>query len=101
MVRRMEQTLGQARRAGQLVRITCQFCQITRHFTPADLEMLLGDVPFRYVLGSMRCERCRRRDYLVGALTIPTAEERNRTVLRRLVDVRYVRRVIWQDEYPP
>jgi hypothetical protein len=98
MPRRIEQTLGQAHRAGQLVRITCQFCQITRHFTPLDLERLLGDVPFSYVLGSMRCERCRRRDYLVGALTIPTADERNRIHLRRLVDVRYVRRVIWRDD---
>jgi hypothetical protein len=98
MARRGEQTLGQAHRAGQLVRITCQFCQITRHFTPTDLERLLGDVAFSYVLGSMRCERCRRRDYLVGTLTIPTAEERHRIRLRRLVDVRYVRRVIWRDE---
>jgi len=94
----MEQTLGQAHRAGQLVKITCQFCRITRHFDPTDLERLLGDVPFSSALGSMRCEQCRRRDYLVGALTIPTAEERTRIKLRRLADVRYVRRVIWQND---
>ena len=64
----------------------------------ADLERLLGDVPFSSALGSMRCEQCRRRDYLVGALTIPTAEERTRIKLRRLADVRYVRRVIWHDD---
>jgi hypothetical protein len=98
MARRIEQTLGQAHRAGQLARITCQFCQITRHFEPSDLEKLLGDVPFRALLGALRCEKCRRRDYLVVSLTIPTAEERNRIRVRRLVDVRYVRKVIWQDE---
>jgi hypothetical protein len=85
-------------RAGQLVRITCQFCRITRYFEPADLEQVLGDVAFRQALGAMRCEKCRRRDYIVGALTIPTAEERAAIRLRRLVDVRYVRKVIWRDE---
>jgi hypothetical protein len=59
---------------------------------------LLGDVPFSSALGTMRCEQCRRRDYLVGSLTIPTAEERLRIRLRRLVDVRYVRRIIWRDD---
>ena len=94
----MEQKLGQAHRAGQMVRITCQFCRITRHFDPPILSGFFGDVPFSSALGSMRCEQCRRRDYLVGALTIPTAEERTRIRLRRLVDVRYVRRVIWRDD---
>jgi hypothetical protein len=41
------------------VRVTCQFCRITRHFEPADLERLLGDVAFRHALGAMRCEKCR------------------------------------------
>lgn len=98
MGRRIEQTLGQAHLAGQLVRVTCQYCHITRHFTPVDLERLLGDAPFSSVLGSMRCEKCRRCDYLVGALVIPTAEERATLRVRRLVNVRYLRRVIWRDE---
>ena len=75
-----------------------QYCQITRHFDPTDLERLLGDLPFTYALGAMKCEKCWRRDYLVGALTIPTAEERNRIRVRRLVDVRHVRKVVWRDE---
>ena len=69
----------------------------TRHFEPTDLERLLGDVPFHALLDRMRCE-CRRRDYLVAALTIPTAEERLKIRVRRLVDVRYMRRIVWRDE---
>jgi len=37
-MRRIEHTLGQAHRAGQLVRIACQFCRITRHF-----DLMEGD----------------------------------------------------------
>ena len=98
MGRRREQTLSEAHRVGQLARVTCHFCHVTRHFEPADLERLLGDVPFHALLDRMRCEKCRRRDYLVAVLTIPTAEERLNTGVRRLVDVRYMRRVTWRDE---
>jgi hypothetical protein len=96
MARRIEHTLGQAHRAGQLARISCDYCRITRYFEPADLERLVGDVPFRALLEVMRCEKCGRRDYLDVVLLIPTAKERVGIRVRRLADVRYVRRVIWE-----
>ena len=46
----------------------------------------------------MRCESCGQKDYLVVAFHIPTTEERMSMRIRRLAGIRYVRKVIRQDE---
>ena len=46
----------------------------------------------------MRCESCGHKDYLVVAFHIPTTEERMAMRIRRLAGIRYVRKVIRQDE---
>ena len=84
MTTRMEQTLAQAHRAGQLVKITCQHCQITRYFTPTDLERVLGDVPFRYALAAMRCGTPR-------SFRWPTSGKGGRNVTQRFVPFRFKR----------
>lgn len=50
------------------------------------------------VAEKMRCEGCGRRDYLNATLSIPSAEERQAMKLRRLAEVRTVRKVVWRDE---
>jgi len=72
-------------------------CNITRHYLPGDLVKLFGDIPFWDIEGKMRCERCKRRDF-DACVTLPSAEERLKIRVRRLVDIRMVRRVIWRDE---
>ena len=46
----------------------------------------------------VRCGSCGLKDYLVVAFHIPTTEERMAMRIRRLAGVRYVRKVIWQDD---
>ncbi|WP_258045434.1 hypothetical protein [Mesorhizobium sp. NBSH29] len=82
--------------ARQTVRVACQYCNIKRYYDPADLLTLCGDKPVEAV--RMRCERCGMREFLRISLYIPAAEERQALTLRRLVGVRYLRKVIWRDE---
>lgn len=91
-------TLANACELGQLVTIRCQYCRITRHYLPDDLRTLLGDVGIAEVERRVRCESCGLKDYLVVAFHIPTTEERMAMRIRRLAGIRYVRKVIWQDE---
>ena len=95
--RRVVQTLSRAHDIGQLVRVRCLPCNITRHYLPEDLLKLMGDIPFWGVERHMRCERCRRREFDVDML-LPNAVQRMRIRVRRLVEVRMVRRVIWRDD---
>ena len=91
-------TLANACEFGQLVTVRCQFCRIARHYLPADLRTLLGDVGIEQVERHMRCEGCGLKDYLLVAFHIPTAQERASIRIRRLAGVHYVRKVIWRDE---
>jgi hypothetical protein len=45
----------------------------------------------------MRCERCKLRE-LDADIILPSAAERLKIRVRRLVEIRMVRRVIWRDE---
>lgn len=45
----------------------------------------------------MRCERCQSREFDVDIL-LPSASEGLKICVRRLVEVRMVRRVIWRDD---
>lgn len=95
--RRVVQTLSRAHEIGQLVRVRCLPCNITRHYRPGDLLKLMGDIPFWDVERHMRCERCKRRAFDVDIL-LPSAVQGREIHVRRLVGVRMVRRVIWKDD---
>ncbi|TGS19049.1 hypothetical protein EN852_001615 [Mesorhizobium sp. M2E.F.Ca.ET.209.01.1.1] len=92
--RRVVQTLNRAHEIGQLIRVRCINCNITRHYLPGDLAKLMGDIPFWDV---ERHERCRRREFDVDIL-LPSAAQGVKIRVRRLVGVRMVRRVIWKDD---
>ncbi|MER8894698.1 hypothetical protein [Mesorhizobium sp. M0676] len=72
-------------------------CNITRHYLPGDLAKLVGDIPFWDVERHMRCERCKGRELDAGII-LPSAAERLKIRVRRLVEIRMVRRVIWRDD---
>lgn len=95
--RRLVQTLSKAHEVGQLIRVRCFNCNITRHYLPGDLVKLVGDIPFWDVDRHMRCERSERRELDVDIL-LPSASESMKIRVRRLVEIRMVRRVIWRDE---
>lgn len=95
--RRVVQTLSRAHEIGQLIRVRCINCNITRYYLPGDLLKLMGDIPFWDVERHMRCDRCKRREFDVDIL-LPSAVQRVKIRVRRLVGVRTVRRVMWSDE---
>ncbi|MFB2553907.1 hypothetical protein [Ensifer soli] len=90
-------TLRKAAEIGQLVRVTCKRCRVTRTYMCGDLATLLGDIEVRDVEQRMRCEGCGSKDYLAAKTLLPSAEERQTMVIRRLVEVKTRRVPIWQD----
>ena len=77
-------TLSKAHDSGQLVRVTCVHCSVKRWYAPADLQRLLGDIPADAIR--------------MASFERPSAAERQAIKLRRLAEVRTVRKVIWRDE---
>lgn len=88
--------LANADQSGQIVRVECYHCSITRHYYPADLQALLGNVQPGGI--RMRCEKCRKTDWIQASFVRLSAAERQAIRMRKLVEVRMVRKVIWQDE---
>jgi ribosomal protein S27AE len=89
-------TLSKAHGAGQLVRVRCGHCNITRHYQPADLQQLAGDVPADGI--RMRCEKCGKSEWMRATFEALPAAERQAIRVRRLAEVRMVRKAIWRDE---
>jgi hypothetical protein len=63
---------------------------------PADLQQLAGDVPADGI--RMRCDTCGKREWMRVSFENVPAAERQRVRVRRLAEVRMVRKVIWRDE---
>lgn len=95
------QTLNKAHEVGQLVRAQCANCYIKRYYLPADLITILGrgDVPYWAIEHQMRCERCRRKEIVIDVVFL-SAAERMTIRVRRLAEIRMVRKIIWRDEGP-
>jgi hypothetical protein len=89
-------TLSKADESGQVVRISCVHCHLKRWYAPADLQQLLGDIPAGAI--RMRCERCRKTEWIRASFERPSAAERQAIKLRRLAGIKMVRKVIWRDE---
>jgi hypothetical protein len=90
-------TLSSAHDTGQLVRVYCGICCKKRWYLPNDLKQLIGDIEADEIPRHMRCEKCRQKELLVEFQYL-TAQERETIRIRRLAQVRMVRRVIWTDE---
>jgi hypothetical protein len=59
---------------------------------------MLGDIGVVYIPAKMRCEKCGRRDYVEAIFFHPVGAEWHTLKIRRLVGVKLVRKVIWQDD---
>src|SRR5688572_27756732 len=83
--------LSNAHDNGALIRVTCGGCSPVRHYLPEDLLKLFGDVPVMDLDDRMRCERC-HEPARVRSVHL-AAVEKNGLVVRRLDEVRMVRKV--------
>ncbi|RWP76892.1 MAG: hypothetical protein EOR10_16635 [Mesorhizobium sp.] len=91
-------TLSNAHEVGQLVRVQCGLCNVKRWYQPSDLREIFGDVEAELVGSKMTCERCGKNDYMHAETQNPSARERQGIRVRRLAEIRVVRRVVWRDE---
>lgn len=89
-------TLSKAHDAGELVRARCAHCNIRRHYYPADLKRLAGDLPADSI--RMRCEKCGSTEWMRVSFETLSAVERQAIRVRRLAEVRMVRKIKWLDE---
>ncbi|MFK0690896.1 hypothetical protein ACFX5Q_22230 [Mesorhizobium sp. IMUNJ 23033] len=91
-------TLGNAHDIGQLVLVRCGLCNVKRWYQPSDLREIFGDIEVELVGGKMSCERCGKNDCMHAETQNPTARERQGIRVRRLAEIRTVRRIVWRDE---
>jgi hypothetical protein len=90
-------TMSKSAEIGQLITITCTWCRISHRYEPCDLLQLLGDVPFLNIEINFRCSECGKQEYLKAALDMPSANARVGMKVRRLVEIRTIRKPIWKD----
>jgi hypothetical protein len=98
MGKRFVWKLKQANEAGQLAKVQCQWCNTIKYFYPRDLMTLLGDAEVEEVERAMRCQQCKRGDYMVAEFKHMSAGERQGIRVRRLAKIKMVRKVIWADD---
>ena len=79
-----------------MVCVECGLCNIKRHYYPADLKTLLGDISADEI--RMRCDRCHKSEFVNALFVRLSGPERQSIRMRKLAEVRMVRKVIWQDE---
>lgn len=89
--------LGAASDAGQLVKVWCAVCPGERHYEPADLRHLLGDIGVHQLRERMSCERCGKLNQLSTTVFVPTAQQRNGITIRRLIGIRIKRVPVWEE----
>lgn len=90
--------LSDAKRNGSLVLIRCYLCHRKRFYDPDDLRQVLGNVEVDAVMQVFRCPGCGKREFIDAKAESPTAADRQKIRLRRLVEIRAVRRPVWRDE---
>ncbi|RWB18797.1 MAG: hypothetical protein EOS28_30855 [Mesorhizobium sp.] len=91
-------TVSNAHEVGQLVVVQCGLCNVKRCYQPSDLREIFGDIEAELVGSKMSCERCGKHDFMHVETQNPTARERQGIQVRRLAEIRVVRRVVWKDE---
>jgi DNA-directed RNA polymerase subunit RPC12/RpoP len=87
-----------AHNAGQVARIRCGNCNIKRFYKPQELREVIGNVTIDQVRAKVRCEKCKRTESMSAELFHPVGQEMETIRFRRLVEIRWERRVVWRDE---
>lgn len=95
-------TLEHARQFYEVAEIKCRYCKTVRYFAIADLKVLFGDIECDDVVyqPGWNCEQCNRDAGFEFELKKPSAEERQKMVIRRIEEIKYVRKIKWRDERP-
>jgi len=91
-------TLTHAHDAGQVAGIRCLRCSVTRYYKPAELRDVIGNVTIDDVREKVRCQQCKSREWMSAQLFHPTGKQAHTIRYRRLVQIRWEKRVIWRDE---
>jgi hypothetical protein len=79
------------------IKIDCAHCRVKHLYDPADLIKLCGDIQVRRIARQFRCQLCKRKDYLSSELLSPTASELAGMKVRKLIEIKLIRRPVWQD----
>jgi len=90
-------TLQDAADAGQLLVVTCQYCNTTRRYRPRDILQFRDNLSLDRLVRKFRCERCNRRDYMHLEVHHPYGEDFGKLVVRRLVKVETVKVPVWEN----
>ena len=90
-------TLSDADQLCQVVRVHCHYCRTTRHYLPKDLITLLGDVPAYSMASRMRCDHCRRNEYVSAKCVFVSGPDIGTIRVRHLVEVKTVKVPIWRE----
>jgi predicted RNA-binding Zn-ribbon protein involved in translation (DUF1610 family) len=95
---RDEFTLLDSVKFGHTVAIRCHLCRRQHYYDPADFIRLFGNIGCRQVTERMTCEKCGTGEHLKATFELLPALKRQQIRLRRIKEIRQVRRVIWRDE---
>lgn len=90
-------TLSSYAKGSHFVKITCEFCRLKRFYEPVDIMQLCGNISVRRIAKQFRCEQCKGKDYLTADLVSPPTAERIGMSVRRLTEIRIIRKPIWKD----
>jgi len=91
-------TLTHAHDAGQACGIRCGKCNLKRFYKPQELREVIGNVTIDEVREKVRCQKCGSREWMDAELFHPTGEQAHTIRYRRLVQIRWEKRVVWRDE---
>lgn len=90
-------TLADAEDHNQFIRIRCYYCRITRNYYPRDLIRLIGILPVYQVPWKLCCDGCQRKEHLKAEVESFSGRDIGKLQMRRLVKVKFVRQVTWED----
>ncbi len=85
---------------GFLVRLRCSCTRSNkvRYYRAEDVVEAYGDMRAMEMNGQIPCEDCGKATCADARLDLPSAMERSRITVRRLVEIKVVKRPVWRDE---
>lgn len=81
-----------------LVQVQCGRCRPIRHYQVDDMITVYGDLRVIGMEHHMRCECGYER--VSARLKLPSAMERSEITVRKLVEIKIIKRPVWRDEKP-
>jgi hypothetical protein len=90
--------LSDAHALGRIVRVGCGYHKTARFYRPADLKEIFGDIQVDDLATRMYCEKCGSPGYAQIDCLSPSIAELQTMTIRRLVRIKWERRLIWEDE---